>query len=95
MRETKVVTVVIRPDPLDGGYVAFITKPSMYSGVVSQGDSRSDALRHLADALAGVEAILASRLPQPAEPTIDLLNPEIRSTTEAFQQKNRSEESET
>lgn len=57
MDDDKHITVLIRADDLDGGYVATI--PNL-PGCASQGETVGEALRNIAEAYEGVRDTLAA-----------------------------------
>ena len=63
-------TVVLSPDPTDGGYTA--SCPAM-PGAVSQGDNREETLANIAEALAGWMDVAGEAGNGPLEETPELV----------------------
>lgn len=67
-------TVILSPDPVEGGYT--VTCPAM-PGAVSEGDSRDQALRAIAEAMALWLEVAADHGERPLDETPELLAQEM------------------
>ena len=67
-------TVVLSPDPVDGGYS--VSCPAM-PGAVSQGDSRDEALANIREAMEGWAEVAAEDGHAPLDETPELIATEV------------------
>ena len=75
----KTYTVVLSPDPTDGGYV--VVCPAM-PGAVTQGDTRAEALNAMSQVMTAWLEIAAERGDGPLDETPDLIAAKIASVLE-------------